>query len=155
MATARGRVWRPPAEDTVVLMAGRTSGYAIEPRGEYVFGTVAGQAMRARRGRETHLVRPGQLVAWDASAAHEGTAADGHPWTSRLMVVEVGDLARLASDDESDLLADVPLPRPVLSDPHLTAGFTRLHRALEAPATRLERDERLAGWLRALVERAS
>src|SRR3954468_6915593 len=39
---------------------GGGSQYAIEPRGEYVFGTVAGQAMRARRGRETHLVRPGQ-----------------------------------------------------------------------------------------------
>src|SRR4051794_23038628 len=159
MATEQVRMWRPTQEDRVLLMAGRRSQYAIEPRGEYVFGTVAGQAMRARRGRETHLVRPGQLVAWDASAAHAGTAVDGRPWASRLMLVEVGDLARLVSDGdgdgESDLLAGVPLPRPVLSDPHLTAGFLRLHTALETPTTRLEREERLAGWLRTLVERAS
>src|SRR4051794_637985 len=126
MATEQVRMWRPAQEDRVLLMAGRTSQYAIEPRGEDVVGTVAGQAMRARRGRETHLVRPGQLVAWDASAAHAGTAADGRPWASRLMLVEVGDLAALASDGESDLLADVPLPQPVLSDPQLTAGFLRL-----------------------------
>jgi AraC-like DNA-binding protein len=155
VATEQVRMWRPNQEDRVLLMAGRTSRYAIEPRGEYVFGTVAGGAMRARRGRETHLVRPGQLVAWDASAAHAGTAVDGRPWTSRLMLVEVGDLLSIASDGETDLLADVALPRPVLSDPHLRAGFVRLHAALEAPSTRLEQDEQLAGWLRALVERAA
>ena len=148
-------MWRPAQEDRVLLMAGRTSRYAIEPRGEYVFGTVAGEAMRARRGRETHLVRPGQLVAWDASAAHAGTAAGARPWSSRLLVVVIGDLAGLTSDGETDLLADVALPRPVLSDPLLTAGFRRLHATLELPATRLEQDEQLAGWLRMLLERAS
>src|SRR3954465_15180171 len=137
MTTEQVRMWRPAQEDRVLLMAGRPSQYAIEPRGEYVFGTVAGQAMRARRGRETHLVRPGQLVAWDASAAHAGTAVDGRPWQSRLMIVEGGDPARLATDPETDPLADVPLPEPVLSDPHLRAGFLRLHAAPETPATRL------------------
>ncbi|MEA2424809.1 MAG: hypothetical protein QOH13_1219 [Thermoleophilaceae bacterium] len=33
------------------------------------------------------------------------------------------------------------------------ASFKRLHRAFSTPASRLERDERLAGWLRALIER--
>src|SRR3954452_16437991 len=155
MATEQVRMWRPAHDDRVLLMAGRTSGYAIQPRGEYVFGTVDGNAMRARRGRETYLVRPGQLVAWDASAAHAGTAVDARPWASRLMIVEVGDFARIASGEETDPLAGVPLPRPVLSDPHLTAGFLRLHTVLATPTTRLERDEHLSGWLRALVDRAS
>jgi AraC-like DNA-binding protein len=155
MATEQVRMWRPAQENRVLLMTGRTSRSAIEPRGEYVFGTVAKQAMRARRGRQTHLVRPGRLVAWDASAAHTGEAADGRPWESRLMLVEVGDLARLASDSETDALADVALPRPVLSDQALRAGFLRLHVALEGPTTRLERDERLSGWLRSLIERAA
>jgi AraC-like DNA-binding protein len=155
MASEQVRMWRPAQEDRVLLMAGRTTRYAIEPRGEYVFGTVAGQPMRARRGRREYLVRPGELAAWDASDAHRGWAADGRPWASRLMLVEVGDLERLAGDTESELLADVPLPRPILSDPDLRAGFLRLHAALEKPTTRLERDEQLAGWLRAVVERAS
>src|SRR4051795_969373 len=131
MATDRVRMWRPADEPRVLLMAGRTTRYAIEPRGEYVFGIVGGQPMRSRRGHERRLVRPGQLVAWDPSGAHAGAAVDGRPWASRLMVVEVADLHELASDTESDLLADVAFPEPVLSEPELAASFLHLHTALE------------------------
>jgi AraC-like DNA-binding protein len=155
MAIDRVRMWRPADEDRVLLMAGRTTRYAIEPRGEYVFGIVAGQPMLSRRGRERRLVRPGQLVAWDPSDAHAGTAVDRRSWSSRLMVVEVGDLAALAGDQESDLLVDVAFAEPVLSDPELTSSFLRLHTALETSVTRLERDQRLTEWLRALIERFS
>jgi AraC-like DNA-binding protein len=155
MSTEQVRIWRPRHEDRALLIAGRTTRYAIEPRGEYVFGIVAGQPMRARRGRETHLVRPGQLVAWDPSAAHSGTAMDGRPWTSLLMLVEVGDLAALASDAETEPLADVSFPDPVVSDPRLASSFVRLHAALGSSPTRLEGDERLAEWLAALTARGS
>jgi AraC-like DNA-binding protein len=155
MATDRVRMWRPADEDRVLLMEGRTARYAIEPRGEYVFGTVAEQPMRSRRGRERRLVLPGQLVAWDPSATHSGSAVDGSPWTSRLMVVEVGDLVTLAGDHETDLLIDVEFAEPVLSDPELTTSFVQLHSALESAGTRLERDERLTEWLRMLIERYS
>jgi AraC-like DNA-binding protein len=155
MATGQVRMWRPADEDRVLLMAGQTTRYAIEPRGEYVFGVLVGSPMRARRGGERRLVRPGELVAWDPSAAHAGAAVAAEPWSARLMVVEVGDLKALASDEETDLLADVAFPEPVLADPLLARDFLRLHAALEAPATRLERDERLAEWLRALIDRSS
>ena len=69
--------------------------------------------MRSLRGRERRLVRPGQLVAWDPSQPHAGGAVDGRPWASRLMVVEVADLAALADDPERDPLADVVFPEPV------------------------------------------
>jgi hypothetical protein len=82
-------------------------------------------------------------------------AIGAEPWSARLMVVEVGDLAALASDEETDLLADVAFPDPVLADPVLARDFVRLHAALEAPTTRLERDERLAEWLHALIDRSS
>lgn len=147
-------MWRAPTEDRVLLMAGQTTHYAIEPRGEYVFGVVTGQAMRSRRGRERRVVLPGQLVAWDPSSAHAGAAAGAQPWTARLMVVEVADLAALAGDDELGVLADVAFPEPVISDPWLAGDFLALHTALETPATRLERDERLAEWLRAVLERS-
>ena len=52
MATEQVRMWRSPDEDRVLLMAGQTTQYAMEPRGEYVFGIVDGQPMRSRRGRE-------------------------------------------------------------------------------------------------------
>src|SRR4051794_32930252 len=142
------RMWRPSGEERVLLMAGATSQYGMDPRGEYVFGIVDGEnPMHSRRGRERRLVRPGQLVAWDPSAPHEGSAVDRRPWTSRLMVIEVADLKALAHDPESNSLADVLFPEPVLDDPLLTAGFTQLFQAFDSASTRLERDERLAEWL--------
>jgi AraC-like DNA-binding protein len=154
MGIEQVRMWRPPDDDRVLLMAGQTTSYAVEPRGEYVFGVVTGQAMRSRRGREHRLIRPGQLVAWDPSNAHAGTAVDGQPWSSRLMIVEAADLATLASDEETDVLADILFPEPVVSAPDLVADFLRLHTALETPTTRLERDEQLVEWLHALIERS-
>lgn len=147
-------MWRPAGADRLLLMAGWTTRYAIEPRGEYVFGVVTGRPMHSRRGRERRLVRPGELVAWDPSGAHAGAAVDAQPWSARLMVVEVADLATIAADQESDLLADVAFPDPVLSNPVLASEFVRLHRALDGPGTRLERDEQLAEWLRAVLERS-
>jgi AraC-like DNA-binding protein len=154
MATDQVRVRRSPADDRVLLMAGQTARYAIEPRGEYVFGVVTGQPMRSRRGRELRLVQPGELVAWDPSGAHEGWAAGPRPWTARLMIVETAGLAALAGDEDVPVPADVAFPEPVISDPRLADGFLALHAALEAPATRLEHDGRLAEWLHALVERS-
>ena len=132
MATEPVRMWRAPHEQRVLLMAGRTTQYAMEPRGEYVFGIVGEQPMRSRRGRERRLVQPGQLVAWDPSHAHAGSAVDQRPWRSRLVVIEVADLAAIADDPESDPLADVAFPDPVLADTALAAGFLRLHVSLES-----------------------
>jgi AraC-like DNA-binding protein len=148
-------MWRPADEGRVLLMAGQTTSYAVEPRGEYVFGVVARQPMRSLRGREHRVVRPGQLVAWDPSNPHSGVALDGRPWSSRLMIVEAADLATLATDDEADVLADIVFPEPVVSEPDLVRDFLRLHRSLETPTTRLECDVRLAEWLHALIARSS
>ena len=147
-------MWRFPDEARILLMAGHTTEYAIEPRGEYVFGMVAGQPMRSRRGRQRRLVQPGQLLAWDPSDAHAGSAVEGRPWSARLFVVQAADLAGLAGDDETRPLLDVAFPDPVISDRELAVGFLRLHTAMQTPTTRLERDQRLAEWLRALIERA-
>jgi AraC-like DNA-binding protein len=155
VATEQVRMWRAAGEARVLLMAGQTTQYAIEPRGEYIFGIVGGQPMRSRRGLERRLVQPGQLLAWDPSQAHAGTAVDDRPWSSRLIVVEVADLVDLAGDDETDLLADITFPDPVIADPELAAAFLRLHTALEEPAIRLERDELLFAWLSTLIERCS
>jgi AraC-like DNA-binding protein len=151
MAEGQVRIWRPGREDRVLLMGGTTTRYAIEPRGEYVFGVVAGHAMKSRRGRQRRLVRPGQLVAWDPSNAHSGDAVDGRPWTSRLMIVEGADLAALATDEDGGPLTGVAFPEPVVTDPRLARGFLRLHSTLSKSSTRLERDAHLAGWLRAVI----
>ena len=65
------------------------------------------------------------------------------------MVVDIADLAALAADKEVSDLAEVAFSEPVISDPRLAGDFLALHTAPETPTTRLERDERLTGWLRA------
>jgi AraC-like DNA-binding protein len=155
MAAEQVRVWRPADEARVLLMAGQTPNYAVEPRGEYVFGVVARRPMRSRRGREHRLIQPGTLVAWDPSDAHSGTALDGRPWSSRLMIIEAADLATLATDDEGHVLADVVFPEPVVSERGLVNDFLRLHKSLELPTTRLECDVRLSEWLHTLIGRSS
>jgi AraC-like DNA-binding protein len=149
----RVRIWRPEPEDRFLLMAGRTTRYAVDPRGEYVFGVVREAAMRSRRGRERRLVRPGALVAWDPSGAHAGTAA--RPWSARLMIVEAGHLEELTGDTETSPLAGAVFPEPLIESRALVEGFERLHATLGGPASRLERDVRLAEWLGAVSRHAT
>lgn len=145
------RIWRA---DSVLLMAGHTTGYAIEPRTEYVFGTITDQPMRVRCGSDRWLVTPGQVVAWDPSGSHAGTAIDDRPWSARLMIIDGDAMAAFIADQDRDRPADISFPEPVLSDPHLASPFRRLHAALDTPTTRLERDERLAHWIQAVIARS-
>lgn len=154
MTTETVRMWRGH-HDGVLLMHGRTTRYQVEPRGEYVFGLVADQPMDVRRGGRRERVAPGELVAWDPTAAHRGVAADGRAWTSRLIVVEAADLTSLAQDPDRGRLSDVVFPQPVVTDPALAASFRRLHRAMEPSTTRLQQDERLGEWLTQIIDRSS
>ena len=129
MATEQVRMWRPADEDRVLLMAGRTTRYAIEPRGEYVFGIVGGQPMRSRRGRERRLVRPASSSPGIPPSAHAGAAVDGRPWSSRLMVVEVADLAALAGDEETDAPGRRRVPRAGALRPRARARLPAAARA--------------------------
>ena len=147
-------MWRPPDDERLLLMSGRTTRYAVDPRGEYVVGVVADAPMRSRRGREQRLVAPGALVAWDPSQAHDGAAVDGRPWRARLVVVETDHLAALAGDEDTGL-AGLAFGDPVITDARLAAGFVRWHAALEGASTRLERDELLAAWLTRLLAHSS
>jgi len=138
------------ARDDVVLAERRGVGVRA---GERAGCGTTGE--RADSVAERRLVQPGQLLAWDPSQAHGGSAVADRQWSSRLIVVEVADLVDLAGDDETDLLADIAFPDPVIADPELAAAFLRLHTALEEPALRLERDELLFAWLSTLIERFS
>jgi AraC-like DNA-binding protein len=153
MASEPVRMWRPMDASAVLLMAGETNAYTVDPRDEYVFGVVTGQPMLARRGHARHLVAPGQAVAWDPTHCHTGSAIGNRPWNARLMVIDATELRRVIDDQESDHpLGEILFPDPVIREPRLIADFQRLHLALERTSTRLERDERLSVWLRALIE---
>ena len=140
-------MWRP-AGAPVLLMRGHTSAYAVEPNGEYFVGLIGERPMAVTRGRSRHVVRPGELVAWDPSAPHRGRAVDGAPWLALLMVIELPALREVLFDGEGDpLLPGLELPAPVIRDAALARSFLALHRGLAEPASALDRDTALASWL--------
>jgi hypothetical protein len=63
--------------------------------------------------------------------------------------------AALAQNKELRVRADVTFPEPVFSNRRLVRSFLELHRALELRAGRLVRHDRLADWLRAVLQRSS
>lgn len=134
------RLWRPSETSGLLCMHGVTSGYSLDPVGEWVIGVVLRGAMEVRRGRERHVVRAGEVCVWDPSQRHEGRPLDGHAWEGRLIVIEPGEHDALAS------------PRAFrLRDRIVAARFVALHRSLETSATRLERDDALIAWLGVLA----
>lgn len=125
-------------------MAGRSSRYGVEPAGEYFIGLLSGRhGMRARRGREQYVVRPGDVVVWDPSAPHSGRPLDGRPWQSQLMVVELADMNAIVGDT---LMRDLAFPNPVVRDGRLARHFVGLQRALRS-GDQLEREVELVEFL--------
>jgi AraC-like DNA-binding protein len=148
------RMWRPEGTSSaVLLMRGFTRAYAVEPNGEYFIGVIGAHRMVATRTRKRYVVCPGELVVWDPSAAHRGDPADGAPWLGHLMVIELPALREMLRDGDS-LRPDLEFPAPVIPDRALAANFLRLHRALSRPASALEHDTALAGWLQCLAARS-
>jgi len=75
------------------------------------------------------------------------------PWEARLMVIELPDLVALTLDPDATG-PDLEFPDPVVRDSILTTDFLRLHRAMEGPASALERQSMLATWLQDAAARS-
>jgi AraC-like DNA-binding protein len=137
--------WRTPEHDRLIWMAGRTTGYRVDPVGEYVIGVATGPGYRLERGRRHHIVRPHQLVVLDPSRAHSGTPDGTEPWVARLLVIELPDVA--AGDASVDLI----FPDPRIGGSALAQRFLSLHDAMRLPASSLERESGVVSFLQDLA----
>jgi AraC-like DNA-binding protein len=147
------RMWRPRDHSRLLLMHGTTSAYAVEPDGSYILGLIVRGGLRARRGTERHVLRPGDLCVWDPSREHSGSPYSGDAWEARLMVLELADLEAIVGDPEH-AVPDLELRDPRIRDPRLTARFLAVHRAMDRAAWTLERETLLAELLQGLVDRS-
>lgn len=93
------RAWRPVPDLDVLVMSGPTTQYSFDPIDEYVLGRVTEAPLHIRRGKERHVVAPGQAVAWDPEHAHAGTGLDGRPWWAELVMVSADAMAMLLERD--------------------------------------------------------
>jgi AraC-like DNA-binding protein len=144
------QAWRAPADGPFLWMRGVTTGYRADPVGEYIIGVAHGRAYQLRRGRSSHLVRPGQMVVLDPATAHSGSPAEKGAWAARMLVVELaGPGAAPAGGDAP--LGDLPFPEPVIGDEAAVGRFLALHRAMEGPASALERQSAVLMFLAGLA----
>jgi AraC-like DNA-binding protein len=127
-------------------MDGIVSSHAADPRGEYMVGVIGGRSTQLLRGGRRHLLRPGNLAVLDPSMAHRGVPGDDGPWRCRLMIIELPDVAKLATDPDHGRLVELSFPDPKVDDERLAAGFVTLHRLLSGPASLLEQQSALAAW---------
>jgi AraC-like DNA-binding protein len=141
------RVWRAEVGGGCVCMSGTTSGYAVDPVGEYVVGVIVAGAMRVRRGRERIVFGPRDVCTWDPSAAHRGAPHGCLRWEARLVILDSPVLERILWGPEP-LSADLRFSSPLVRDERLAQRFAELHRTLETPSWALEREGLLADWLR-------
>jgi AraC-like DNA-binding protein len=140
------RVWRADVAGGCVCMSGASTGYAVDPVGEYIVGIVLAGAMEVRRGKERWIFEPGDVCAWDASAAHSGTPYGCASWQARLLLLEPAAVDQ-ALEDPSPL----SFPSPRVRDGRLARRFVALHRTLETPSWALERETMLSDCLHDLA----
>jgi hypothetical protein len=128
-------------------MSGTTTGYDVDPAGEFVVGVVVVGAMQARRGRERFVFEPGDVCVWDPSGAHSGRPYARRSWQARLLVLETPSMEETARGSEGSAL-DIRFGKPRVRDPLLALRFMKLHRALETTSWRLESVRRCSwsGW---------
>ena len=133
-------MWRAPDEQRVLLDGGPNHSVRRGAPRRVVFGIVGEHPMRSWRGRQRRLVRPGQLVAWDPSHAHAGSAVDERPWGLACSSRSRG------SRSARGRFRVRPVGRRAVSRSsalrhRARRSFLRLHATLESACTRLEQDE--------------
>jgi len=145
--------WRVPGSERLLWMRGVTTTYRADPVGEYIVGVAGGRAYRLRRGRSSHLVRPGELVVLDPSAAHSGSPAERGAWAGRLLVIELPAPAAAHPGGDTPV-SNLTFPAPVIEDRAIARRFLALHRGMERDAPALARQSAILLFLIALAARS-
>jgi AraC-like DNA-binding protein len=150
------RYWRLDGIGGVDLLRAdaSTHRYARHAHEGYALGVVeAGAHAFAARGAVWTAI-PGRIVVVNPDDAHDGgpAARDGG-YSYRMIYVDGGVLAAALAEATGTRAASPFFPRAVVDDPELAARLSRLHRALEHPEARLEREALLITALVALARR--
>jgi len=93
--------------------------------------------------RATHAAVSGNVVVINPGEVHTGRRGSDEGWTYRMLYPDVA-LLRDAAGEVAGRFADVPFfPEPVVQDRYLAGLILELHKALEQPASKIERESRL------------
>ncbi|MFO1061416.1 MAG: AraC family transcriptional regulator [Dongiaceae bacterium] len=150
------RYWRPAGLAGLELLRAdaSTHRYARHAHEGYAIGVVAAGAHAfASRGTIWTAV-PGRIVLVNPDDAHDGGPAARHGrYSYRMLYVDEALLAAALGETAAVRPVTPLFAAAVVDDPPLARRLLRLHRLLERPASRLERETLLLAWLARLARR--
>lgn len=116
--------------------------------GSYDTSTVFSGCRRWSCNGTTHCARPGMVLNWEPGDTHR--CLEGSLTSQRGLLVPPAVMKETASDMGISL-ARLHVKTRQLSQPQVFRAFRALHRALEEPATRLERQSLFFGCMRMIL----
>jgi AraC-like DNA-binding protein len=150
------RYWRPEGLGGVELLRADASihRYARHSHEGYAIGVVAAGAHVFSARGEVWRGIPGRVVCVNPDDAHDGgpSGRDG-AYSYRMLYVDGGVFATALAEAVGRPAGLPFFPEPVVEDEALAERLMHLHRTLEEPATRLERESLLVTALAALGRR--
>lgn len=143
------KVWRPDGDAYELLSAsGITTSMPRQIFEEYLIGVIEeGQAEFTYKG-EKNSIGSGSLLLIQPGEPFSGKGNLDSPRTFRMLHVKPSFLQSLLSDLNDKAVSAPSFNQPVERRKVLVSAFSRIHRALEQPHTRLERDS----WLLELTQ---
>ncbi len=154
-AEEQAHFWRPhDLHDLEVLHAHYvTHSFMPHTHDGFVVAVIERGAERFRYRGAEHTASAHSIVVINPGEVHTGQAAHEHGWAYRVLYPEVHWLQRAAAE-LTGRAQDVPFfAQSVYHDPELAGLLLRMHAALEAPVSTLERESRLLWSLGHLVAR--
>jgi AraC-like DNA-binding protein len=147
--------WLDPTLGNLELLRASYVTHAFAPHTHdgYAIGVIEAGAETFTYRRELRVAPAGTIVAINPGELHTGEALNELGWRYRMMYPDVA-LVQHAAEEMSGRRVGVPFfVEPVIRDPHIAQLLIRLHTALEAHESQLERESRLIWALAQLVMR--
>jgi AraC-like DNA-binding protein len=151
------QTWSDGAFGTTQFLFAHYRDFAFPPHVHETFaiGVIETGGQQFRSGRASSLVMPaGTLCAINPGVVHEGRPATSQGWRYRMFYPSPELVARALKDARHrPPSGDWGLDRHVIDDPALYREFEELHVSSQLRETLLERETRIAAFLRRLFER--
>jgi AraC-like DNA-binding protein len=153
----QSKTWSDEAFETTEFLLADYRDFVFPPHVHETFGigVIEAGGQQFRPGRSPSLIMPANtLCVFNPGLVHEGRPASEQGWRYRMFYPSATLVAR-ALEDEQDHAAggEWGFARHVIDDPELYREFENLHISSQRGETLLERETRLAVFLRRLFKR--
>ncbi|MBI4780252.1 MAG: AraC family transcriptional regulator [Oscillatoriophycideae cyanobacterium NC_groundwater_1537_Pr4_S-0.65um_50_18] len=154
-STEQVKFWRDPALNNIEMLRATyvTHSFSRHTHEGYAIGVIDAGVEEFTYQGATHQATAGSLVIVHPGEVHTGHAGTAEGWQYRMLYPDVTLLQRAIAELQ-DNAATIPyFPNPVIQDSPLAGQVRRLHMALEATESQLERESRFLWTLAQLILR--